>query len=126
VASIAVQGGSAPVTPGFELRIVGTEATLVVRPAAPGGMHITDWTISISAPDGPAVDLPVPGRFRAIPAAVPAGPPRNVAVLYREFARAIANGQPAEPDFGTAVRYHQLLEKIQRASDTGISQDVIG
>jgi predicted dehydrogenase len=33
VASVAVQGGSAPGTPGFELRIVGTEATLVVRPA---------------------------------------------------------------------------------------------
>jgi hypothetical protein len=72
VASIAVQGGSAPVTPGFELRIVGTEATLVVRPATPGSIHITDWAISISKPDGSAAD----------------------------------------------VRYHQLLERIQRASDT--------
>ena len=94
VASIAVQGGSAPVTPGFELRIAGTEATLVVRPATPGGIHITDWAISISKPDGSAADLPVPGRLRPIPAAVPAGPPRNVAVLYREFARAISYGQP--------------------------------
>jgi predicted dehydrogenase len=126
VASIAVHGGSAPVTPGFELRIVGTEATLVVRPAAPGGIHITDWAISISKPDGPAADLPVPGRFSPIPAAVPAGPPRNVAVLYREFARAIADGQPAAPDFATAVRFHELLEKIQRASDTGIRQDAVG
>jgi hypothetical protein len=45
VASIAVQGGSAPVTPGFEFRIVGTEATLVIRPAAPGG---------ITSPTGPS------------------------------------------------------------------------
>jgi predicted dehydrogenase len=126
VASIAVQGGSAPVTPGFELRIVGTEATLVVRPATPGGIHITDWAISISKPRGSAADLPVPGRFSPIPAAVPAGPPRNVAVLYREFARAISYGQPAAPDFVTAVRYHQLLENIQRASDTGIRQDTVG
>ncbi len=126
VASIAVQGGSAPVTPGFELRIAGTEATLVVRPATPGGIHITDWAISISKPDGSAADLPVPGRLRPIPAAVPAGPPRNVAVLYREFARAISYGQPAAPDFATAVRYHQLLENIQRASDTGIRQDTGG
>ena len=122
VASVAVQGGSAPVTPGFEVRIVGTEATLVVRPATPGGIHITDWAISLSKPDGSAADLPVPARFSPVPAAVPAGPPRNVAVLYREFARAISSGQPAAPDFATAVRYHQLLEQIQRASDTGIRQ----
>jgi len=102
VASVAVQGGSAPVTPGFELRIVGTEATLVVRPATPGGIHITDWAVSIGKP---------------------AGPPRNVAAAYREFARAITQGQPATPDFAAAVRYHQLLEAIQRASDTGVRQD---
>jgi predicted dehydrogenase len=126
VASIAVQGGSAPVTPGFELRIVGTEATLVVRPATPGGIQITDWAISLRMPDGSAAHLPVPGRLRPIPAAVPAGPPRNVAVLYREFARAISYGQPAAPNFATAVRYQQLLENIQRASDTGIRQDAVG
>jgi hypothetical protein len=131
VASIAVQGGSAPVTPGFELRIVGTEATLVVRPAlaspgSAGSIHITDWAISISKPDGSVADLPVPGRFSPVPPAVPGGPPRNVAVLYREFARAISYGQSAAPDFATAVRYHQLLEQIQRASDTGIRQDADG
>ena len=94
VASIAVQGGSAAVTPGFEVRIVGTEATLVVRPATPGGIHITDWAISIAKPDGSAADLPVPGRFSPVPEAVPPGPPRNVAAAYREFARAISYGEP--------------------------------
>ncbi len=126
VASVVVQGGSAPVNPGFEVRIVGPEATETVRPVTPGGIHITDWAISISKPDGSATDLPVPGRFCPVPAAVPAGPPRNVAVLYREFARAISDDQPAAPDFGTAVRFHRLLEIIQRASDTGIRQDADG
>ena len=126
VASIAVQGGSAAVTPGFEVRIVGTEATLVVRPATPGGIHITDWAISIAKPDGSAADLPVPGRFSPVPEAVPPGPPRNVAAAYREFARAISYGEPTAPDFATAVRYHQLLERIQRASDTGVRQDADG
>ena len=126
VASIAVQGGSAAVTPGFEVRIVGTEATLVVRPATPGGIHITDWAISIAKPDGSAADLPVPGRFSPVPEAVPPGPPRNVAAAYREFARAISYGEPTAPDFATAVRYHHLLEQIQRASDTGIRQDARG
>ncbi len=121
-----MQGGSAPVTPGFEVRIAGTEATLVVRSATPGGIHITDWAISISKPDGSTADLPVPGRFSPVPAAVPAGPPRNVAALYCEFARAISDGHPATPDFATAVRFHRLLETIQRASDTGLRQDAVG
>jgi predicted dehydrogenase len=125
VASVAVQGGSAPVTPGFEVRIVGTEATVVVRPATPGGIHIADWAVCICRPDGSAADLPVPARFSTVPEAVPAGPPRNVAALYREFARAINHGQPAAPDFAAAVRYHQLLANIQRASDTGIRQDAL-
>jgi len=87
-----------------------------------GGIHVTDWAISVNKPDGSAAHLPVPGQLRPIPASVPAGPPRNVAVLYREFARAISDGLPAAPDFATAARFHQLLENIQRASDTGIRQ----
>jgi hypothetical protein len=100
--------------------------TPVVRPATPGSIHITAWAVSISKSDGSAVDLPVPGRFSPVPAAVPAGPPRNVAAAYREFARAIHGGQPATTEFDTAVQYHQLLESIQRASDTGIRQDAAG
>ncbi len=125
VASVAVQGGSAG-TPGFELRVVGTEATLMVRPAAPGGIHITDWAVSVAKPDGSVTARPVPARFSGVPAAVPAGPPRNVAVLYREFAGAIRDGRPAVPDFTTAVRFHRLLENIQRASDTGARQEAAG
>jgi hypothetical protein len=66
----------------------------------------------------------VPERLSPVPAAVPAGPPRNVAVLYREFARAIAEDRPVTPDVATAVGYHRLLETIQRASDTGLRQDI--
>ncbi len=94
VASVVVQGGSAPVTPTFEIRVVGTEATLVVRPATPGGIHISDWSVSIGKPDGAPSDLPVPERYHQVPAAVPSGPARNVAILYREFARAITEGRP--------------------------------
>jgi predicted dehydrogenase len=123
--SVSVQGGAAPAGPGFEVRAVGTEATLTIRPAAPGGIHITDWAVSVARTDGSArEDLPVPARLSAVAAAAPAGPPRNVAVLYRELARAIAGGPPVTPDFDLAVRHHRLLETIQRASDTGARQDV--
>jgi predicted dehydrogenase len=122
--SVSVQGGAAPGGPGFEVRVVGAEATLTIRPAAPGSIHITEWAISVARADGSREDLPVPGRLSAAAAGAPAGPPRNVAILYRELARAIAGGEPVTPDFDTAVRHHRLLEAIQRASDTGARQDV--
>ncbi len=124
VMSITVQGGVAPAAPGFEVRIVGTEATLTVRPAAPGGIHIVDWAVSIAKADGSTEDLPVPERLSPIPSAVPAGPPRNVALLYLELARAIADDRPTTPDFAAAVGYHHLLETVQRASDTGVRQEI--
>jgi predicted dehydrogenase len=125
VASVAVQGASA-VSPSFELRIVGAEAALVVRPAAPGGIHITGWAVQLAKPDGSVTALPVPARFSALPATVPAGPPRNVAALYRDFARAITQHTRAAPDFAVAARFHRLLAAIQRASDTGARQDAPG
>jgi predicted dehydrogenase len=125
VLSVSMQGGAAPGGPGFEVRVVGTEATLTIRPAGPGGgIHITDWAISIARAGGSSEDLPVPGRLSAVAGTAPAGPPRNVAVLYRELGRAIAGGEPATPDFDAAVRQHRLLDAIQRASDTGQRQDV--
>jgi predicted dehydrogenase len=124
VASVTVQGGSAPGGPGFEVRVVGSDATLIIRPAAAGGsIHIAEWAVSVARADGTTEDLPVPERLRRVPAAVPAGPPRGVAAVYASLARAITEGRPAEPDFGTAVRYHRLLDAIQRASDTGARQD---
>jgi hypothetical protein len=49
-----------------------------------------------------------------------------VAALYLELARAITTDEQAEPDFTTAVRYHQVLDAIQRASDSGTRQDIRG
>jgi predicted dehydrogenase len=122
VVSVAVQGGAAPSGPGFDVRIVGTEATLTVRPASPGGFHITDWAISIAKENGPSEDLPVPERLIPIPVSVPAGPPRNVAILYQVLAERIRHGRTLTPDFADAADHHRLLETIQQASDTGAAR----
>lgn len=122
VLSLAVQGGAAPSGPGFEVRIIGTEATLTVRPATPGGIHITDWAISIVRGDGAADELPVPDRLVPIPASVPVGPPRNVAILYQVLAERIAHGAAVTPDFIAAAGHHELLETVQHASATGTAQ----
>jgi predicted dehydrogenase len=122
VVSIAVQGGVATSAPGFELRIVGTESTLTVRPASPGGIHITDWAISVARGDGSSEVLAVPDRLVSIPASVPSGPPRNVAILYRLLAEAIGDGRPVTPDFAAAVDHHETLDAVQRASEVGAVQ----
>jgi predicted dehydrogenase len=119
VVSIAIQGGAAATGPGFEVRIVGTEATLTLRPASPGGIHITDWDISLSPVDGSDENLGATDRLVPIHPQVPAGPPRNVAILYQVLAEGINDGRPVTPDFGAAADQHQLLEAILRASDTG-------
>jgi len=120
--SVAVQGGAAPSGPGFELRIVGTDATLTVRPASPGSIHITDWSVSIARADGSADNLAVPDRLVTVPASVPGGPPRNVAILYQLLAQAIHTGHPVAPSFNDAVDHHRLLDAIQQASDAGTAQ----
>jgi predicted dehydrogenase len=119
VVSIAIQGGAAPSGPGFDLRIVGTDATISVRPASPGALHITDWDIALLRPDGSGEELRVPDRLVPIPPSVPAGPPRNVAIVYQLLAERINQGTSVTPDFGAAADHHQLLEAIQKASDEG-------
>ena len=38
------------------------------------------------------------------------------------MAERIREGKPVSPDFAVAVKRHQLLDAIQKASDTGIRQ----
>jgi predicted dehydrogenase len=126
VLSVAVQGGAAPGA-HFEVRVVGTDGTLLVRPFPSGAsIHVADWAISVLRGSDQAEDLPVPARCCPLPAGVPAGPPRNVALVYRELARAIVDDRPAEPGFRAAVRYHQLVDSIERAGATGVRQELAG
>jgi len=124
--SVAVQGGAAPGAQ-FEVRIVGSDGTLLVRPDPSGAsIHVADWAIAALRGSAPAEDLPVPDRVSPLPPGVPAGPPRNVALIYSELARAIAEDRSAEPGFATAVRYHELVDAIERAAASGVRQELAG
>ena len=70
----------------------------------------------------PLADLSIPQSYRWVPPAVPAGLPFNVAQLYMRMAEGIREGKSVSPDFDVAVKRHQLLDVIQKASDTGIRQ----
>src|SRR5262245_22520718 len=113
--SLSIHGGSAAVRGGFTITITGTEGTLTITPADPG--HYpgwAQWRVRFRGTDGAAANLPVPGRYRLIPAAVPAGPAANIAAVYREIAQAITEGRPAHPGFDTAVHHHRPLTAIER------------
>lgn len=120
VVSVSVQGGNAPGTGGFFLRLVGDDGALAITPSpSPGFLHWTDWRIQLTTDGGAPAELSVPDRYRVAPPGVPAGPPANIAALYREVGRAITAGRPAHPSFHTALRHHRLLAAIEQASGTG-------
>jgi predicted dehydrogenase len=121
--SLSIHGGNAPAPGGFAITITGADGTLSITPADPG--HYPGWAawhVRLRGTDGAVTDLPVPGRYRLVPAGVPAGPAANIAAMYREIARAISEGRPAHPGFGTAVHFHQTLAAIERAARTGVRQ----
>jgi predicted dehydrogenase len=124
VASIHLKGGTANGT-GFLLEIHGTEATLAIVPTDPRQptyIQVSEFTVRGGQAGKPLVDLSIPERYRWVPPAIPAGLPVNVAQLYTRMAEGIREGKPVSPDFDVAIKRHQVLDVIQKASDTGIRQ----
>jgi predicted dehydrogenase len=115
VGSVPWHGG------GYRLQVYGREGTLVIE--AQQHPHLDTMRIMGGKGDDPELkELPIPRRLTWVPDAVPQGPPFNVAQMWSRFANAIMTGEPAEPDFATAVTRHRLLDAMQRASDTGKRQ----
>jgi predicted dehydrogenase len=100
---------------GQRLEIYGREGTLVVEGS-------DSRLLGGKAGDTALQEMEIPERLTWVPDNVPQGPAFNVAQMYRRFGEAICSGQPAEPDFDTAVVRHKLLDAIQRASEQGTRQ----
>jgi predicted dehydrogenase len=124
VASVHLKGGTANGT-GFLFEIHGTEGTLAIVPADPCQatyIQVSEFTVRGAQAGKPLADLSIPESYRWVPPAVPAGLPFNVAQMYMRMAEGIRKGKSMSPDFDVAVKRHQLLDAIQKASDTGIRQ----
>ena len=63
--------------------------------------------------------LTVPDRYRRVPPATPNGQPLDVAHMYLDFAKALADGTPCETDFDHGVKRHRLLQTIVDAAASG-------
>jgi predicted dehydrogenase len=124
VASVHLRGGTANGT-GFLFEIHGAEADLAivpVDPSQPTYIQVSEFTVRGAQAGKPLADLSIPESYRWVPPAVPAGFLSNVAQLYLRMAEGILQGKSVSPDFDVAVKRHQLVDVIQKASDTGIRQ----
>jgi predicted dehydrogenase len=124
VASIHLKGGTTNGT-GFLFEIHGTEGDLAIVSADPRQatyIQVSEFIVRGAQAGKPLADLSIPENYRWVPPAVPAGLPFNVAQLYVLMAEGIREGKSVSPDFDLAVKRHELLDAIQKASDTGSRQ----
>jgi predicted dehydrogenase len=124
VASVHIKGGMTK-SAGFLFEINGTEGDLVVAadPNQLTGVQYADLTLRAARrQDRALADSPIPDSYRWVTPDVPAGPAYNVGQLFVGMAEGIREGKPVSPDFGLAVKRHQMLDTIVKASDTAQRQ----
>ena len=128
VVSIHIASTRSP-APGWRMEIYGTEGTIIATSTLMlqyGDIKIRGAKLE-DVPDSytyigqdSLIDIPIPDCYRNIPDTVPSGWPSNIAELYRIFSKGLNNGTSVQPDFGSALRHHQLLDAIEEASQQQI------
>lgn len=123
VASVHVKADMA-VPMGVRLEINGADGDLlIVSHSGPGqnpvGLQRAELTLSHAkrgSTEYAEIAVPDDGL---LPAGVPKGAPYYTARLFAHLAKAIRDGSNVSPNFADAVHCHQLLDAVQRASDSG-------
>jgi predicted dehydrogenase len=108
---------------GHRFEVHGTEGTLAIQ--AGSSPHARQVKVLGAQGDDPELkELDVP-EDPWVGAAGLKGSAINIGKIWESFARSITEGSSGfDPDFGSALQHHQLLDAIQRASDTGQAQAV--
>lgn len=122
VVSFQIRGGMARGTE-FLFEIHGSEGDLVLAATTGGSMQRQELSLHGAQSKGAKLaELPIPAKYRYVPAGTPANSPYNVAQLYVKLGESIRSGAPASPGFDAAVKRHELIDAIVRASKTGQKQ----
>ena len=126
VVSFQVRGGMRRGTE-FLFEIHGQAGDLQLTATSRASMQRQELNLKGARGDSLALaDLPIPGKYRWVPAGVPPDSRYNVAQLYMRLAASIRDGKPVSPGFDAAVTRHRLLDSIVRASETGKKQEMQG
>ncbi|KRE57460.1 hypothetical protein ASL11_31605 [Paenibacillus sp. Soil750] len=110
-------------TPGFTLKIIGTEGEFIVTPRDGLMFQMDRLNLSFAPTSGKVETLETPDDyFPFVTRDTAPGPGYNVAHLYALFSERINGVEVELPDFADAVRMHRLMDAIRAASVTGIRQ----
>jgi predicted dehydrogenase len=101
----------------FVWELTGTEGTIVLS-AERGYANISDLRIEGAQRNGEMKTLSIPKEYRLAPPGLPIAA-TNVASLYTQYARDLAQGTALVPGFELAVRRHRLIDAIQRSNAAG-------
>ena len=124
VASFQVRGGMRRGT-DFLFEVHGEHGDLQLTATSRASMQRQELNLKGARGDGTTLaDLPIPDKYRWVPARVPPDSSYNVAQLYVRLGESIRGTEPVSPGFGAAVIRHRLLDAIVRASETGTRQVV--
>lgn len=129
VVSISIIGG-AIAGHGIALELFGEKGTLAVRGDSSLNFQMSELSLSgalapdrglrpIALPAGYDPHIIAPGQQGGCPypgVPVPRATLVNIANLYRDLGAAIMEGRAADPDFGTGLSLHHLLDRIEAAS----------
>ncbi len=125
------QGGSVAVhvaslahhSSGYRFEVHGSEGSLTIL--AGGSPH--NGPAKVLGAQGDAkelAELDVPQDSWVGEAGL-SGQQINIGKLWASYADSVMNGAPAfDPDFSSAVAHHELVDAVQRASDTGQTQTI--
>lgn len=123
VISVHVRGGASPATAYGRVEINGTEGDIVLTSEGGANIHRIPMLVQgAKRGEKTLTTLPLPEKFSHQLPGVPEGPARYLAYNYQAFGAAIRGGPPVALDFAYAVRWQELIDAIQRASDTGQRQ----
>ncbi|MNW23976.1 1,5-anhydro-D-fructose reductase [compost metagenome] len=121
-ASVHIQGGVKHQT-GLTLEIFGDKGTIVL--SAPASIQFGSHQLrGAGSTDNELRELTIPDAYYWGPQSLKndSGFVLNMAQAYRKFAQDIQEGTTLAPTFADAVKLHQLLDAVEKSSQTGERQ----
>ena len=115
-------GSSGTATTGHRFVVAGTKGSLVVTAAT--SPHVSPSVLSGQQGDDPLAPIDVPQPDWVVANGLKGGSV-NIGKLWASYAQSIREGNADyTPDFDAAVEHHQFIDAVQRASDTGQTQQL--